>query len=65
MKWRCTVLCFTLVGFGCGESTERLAEYELGGATMGTRFNIKLVAPDEAMDRINGRKLEKTVAGFS
>jgi len=51
MIWRGTFLCFAMVFFGCGDSIERLVEYELGGATMGTHFSIKLVAPDETIDR--------------
>lgn len=43
------VVAFSL--WSCSDRSSRLPEYELAGATMGTRFSVKLVAPDETIDR--------------
>ncbi len=48
MIWRATIPVLALVLSAC---SERLPEYELSGASMGTSFSIKLVAPDSAIDR--------------
>jgi thiamine biosynthesis lipoprotein len=43
------VVAFSL--WSCSDRSSRLPEYELAGATMGTRFSIKLVAPGESIDK--------------
>jgi thiamine biosynthesis lipoprotein len=48
---RAVFLVFALSVWSCGDRSSRLPEYELAGATMGTRFSVKLVAPDEAIDK--------------
>ena len=48
---RAVLLVFALSVWSCSDRSSRLPEYELAGATMGTRFSVKLVAPDEAIDK--------------
>jgi thiamine biosynthesis lipoprotein len=45
------LLFFSLILGACGGSADRLPEYELSGQTMGTSYSIKLVAPDQNLDR--------------
>ncbi|MGI9249453.1 MAG: FAD:protein FMN transferase, partial [Woeseiaceae bacterium] len=49
----------TLLVVGC-DSSSRLPEYELSGSTMGTTFNVKLVAPS---DDVSKDLLQKHIAG--
>ena len=48
---RAVILVFSLSLWSCSDGNSRLPEYELSGATMGTRFSVKLVAPDERIDK--------------
>jgi thiamine biosynthesis lipoprotein len=51
------VLPATLLFVACGDA--RLPELELSGSTMGTTFNVVLVAPDEG---VAGESLESSIA---
>jgi len=48
MIWRAAICLAALLLCAC---SDRLPEYELAGASMGTSFSVKLVAPDSAIDR--------------
>lgn len=47
---RFSVVSLTMLLVACGND-QRLPEYQLSGSTMGTTFNVKLVAPGEHVDR--------------
>ena len=54
------VLATAFLVCGCEAPNDRLPEYELAGQTMGTTYTVKLIAPDEKIDRIAlGGKLQE------
>jgi thiamine biosynthesis lipoprotein len=60
---RAVLLVIALSLWSCSDGSSRLPEYELAGATMGTRFSVKLVAPGEAIDKnALQRQLVQTLA---
>jgi len=53
------ILAATVLISACDSTDDRLPEYELAGQTMGTTYSVKLVAPDENINRIDlGEKLQ-------
>jgi len=54
------ILAAAVLISACESPSDRLPEYELAGQTMGTSYSVKLVAPDENVDRIGlGEKLHE------
>ena len=64
MSWpfRYSAVLLALLLVACS-GDQRLPEYELSGSTMGTTFNVKLVAPGENLDKDRLRvRLDETLA---
>ena len=59
------ILAAAVLLSACESPNERLPEYELAGQTMGTTYSVKLVAPDENIDRIDlGERLHEQLVSI-
>jgi len=60
-RWPAILVLAALAFAGCNRNA-RLPQYELSGATMGTTFNVKLVAPPESLSReVLGKEIAATL----